>query len=799
MKKFFSAIICLMFSVTLFLSSCTVVEIIENPIKDIYIISNTERYYIDETPRVTGMDKVKIELAKNETEGGQFYIRSDENEYKNLSISIGELTDGKGNEIPAENIKLYREMFIKMTEMYGMENLDPDKAIPSPHPLIPMEYEDLNNTNTVKGENTAFYFTVETDENTTAGIYSGEITLKHDEGKILIPVEAEVWDITLPETPTYLSAMAYWTNFLTDYTGYSSSDSEYKDILQKVFDMYAEYKITPGDVPPEILGNYSNTEEYALRIKEYLEKYPQFTGVHIPFYVTSDENRNWIVTESDKNRNLELYDELRKLGIIDKVYIYSIDEPSMDWQFQNINALGDFLNEYAPDVKNIVTTGYRTSQGIQNKVNTWCPIVSYFEKDKADYARENFDCEYWWYFCNDPPAPTAKIFADMSNTRISGWMAKNWDIKGILYWCTNVYMHYNSELGQYIHKEGMFDTDNYIYQGMEGDGIINRNIPIATLSLEAIRDSIEDYEYATLLEKAVAEKINNLGLNMTVEEGIESYYNSLYISLSEFPTYEAPDNISVLRRHVANDIINGVEYIMTERTLRGDGNFNAKKLEIYADKDTEVKVNGRALSPSEATDKYSKYTYTHTLYSSNEFLKIDIGNKEYIRPVICENTVKKSSSMLNLSADNALDILKEKNQNIDAELDIVNIDGSYAIKITYKGKLERVSIPQDLISDIKLDDYNVIRITAQIDGTDSSKLSIGAIPSSTTTLTDKQHTIYDVSYDDKYVGRPSSIRIVSDIDDYSGEEFTLYIKGLDVLDKEPYMGEQYITLDDLAD
>ena len=75
---------------------------------------------------------------------------------------------------------------------------------------------------------------------------------------------------------------------------------------------------SPGDVPPEILGNYSNTEEYALRIKEYLEKYPQFTGVHIPFYVTSDENRNWIVTESDKNRNLELYDELRKLGIIDK-------------------------------------------------------------------------------------------------------------------------------------------------------------------------------------------------------------------------------------------------------------------------------------------------------------------------------------------------------------------------------------------------------------------------------------------------------------------------------------------------
>ena len=119
-------------------------------------------------------------MAKNESEGAQFVVRSEQNEYKNLAINISDLKTDNGAVIPATSVKLYREYFTTATYRWGMPPLKGDTAatlIPTANVLIPMWYPDLNTVNTKVGENTIYYIDVTSEKETEAGIYNGVVSV----------------------------------------------------------------------------------------------------------------------------------------------------------------------------------------------------------------------------------------------------------------------------------------------------------------------------------------------------------------------------------------------------------------------------------------------------------------------------------------------------------------------------------------------------------------------------------------------------------------------------------------------
>ncbi len=797
MKKFI--ILCLIVFVFSLFSACTVVidEKSTNPVEDIYIISSTERLYIDEAPRITGLGTLHISMAKNESEGAQFVIRSEEREYNNLSISVTDLVSDTGDVLLSENVKLYRERFTCASERWGyapMEKEEINTLRPSANVLIPMWYEDLNLSDTKKGENTIYYVDVTTNRETNAGIYKGTVILTHDAGVFELPFEVAVYDVTLPETPTYRTLFNYNDSFLMMYLEKTGHPEYRAEALRNAFKLMAEFKLSSTTVYPEVIGEWSNEEEKVANIAQYMEKTPTFTAFAWYLgYVRDGDNA--YMTQDQREANLNSLALLEKYGIIDHAYNYVVDEPFEKWQYNVMHLMGDFLEEtgYNDIFHNLVTKD--SFESVKGSTNTWCPIVSTFDPAKADAVRATEGSEYWWYFCNEPPAPGISIFNDISNTRIHGWMAKDWDIKGILYWAVNMYASYWNDVyhgSADIWSQGT--NDPLMLQGVEGDNILNRNICVPTLALVGVRDGIEDFDLLLLLEAKVSEKLDELGLDMSVEDAMDGYYDSMYLSVSEFPSYEAPDNILMMREHIFSDITEGVGYIMSQNILPVGGKENIREILIYVPHGEKVEFDGAGLVELTESETYDVYEYCHINEAFSDTVEIRVNERSFIRPIIATQTIKEAKTVIDFGNAGIEDIIKKANPDYADNISVVSIDGKTVLKVDFVPEMSYVILPPEIFVNADFSIYNTLKFNTEIYGTDSAEVVLSGTAGKSFIMISSD-TVYEgeavtakgslsLSSDDRFTGR---FRLsLSSSDDVSA---TMYFYGAYAVSEEEYISE----------
>lgn len=708
MKKIIASL--LLIVMTASIGACTIKKRATNPLKDIYVIDNTERYTSTENPKITELDKVYVSLCKNEKEAGQFVIRSEENEYKNLSISVSELKDDKGNIIPKENIKVFREYFTTINSSFGNPPDFYDKTLqyPTASALLPMEETELNSIDTKKGENTIYLIDIETKEDTKAGIYNAEITLTHADGEIKVPLQAEVWDITLPETPHYRSYFAYNEHWVCSYSGLKTGTEEYKKLATEILDLEDYYLLSPGNYVYDVMGDYSTPEEYAKNLAEYKKTHPAMTAININLNLHERYNEakgfnEWYFTEEDKKKNIELFEALIKYGVEKDVIFYSIDEPYTEEQFDHMNTIGQFFKESGYDdiITNLVTSQPKVAT--KGSTNTWCPILSMYDDDKADQIRKEDGCVYWWYFCNNPPAPGVSKEADLSNTRMHGWMAHEYDIKGILYWALNLYEYYyadeNGDYNYHSDKDiwNYSNNDPIMLLGKAGDGIVNKSLPIPTLTMTAVRDGIEDFELLVLLEEKVQEKIKELNLPITVDEAMEGYYRSLYLRVNDFPTNEAPYNITEARKLIAHDIISTPSFILQKGFSTANGEFEDKVFTVFAAKDTKIEIpQANLVKKDTSNEKYDTYSYTYKSSSRSDFIDIEVNGESFKKSVISSPEVKEK--LVDFSDEGILEKFKERNPALADKINIVEIDGEELLSVEFDSSSKGLFIPNELFT-----------------------------------------------------------------------------------------------------
>ena len=134
---------------------------------------STVKYMLDDSPVSDYGENMNVSLAANEKESAQLTVTPKTN-VKNYEISISDLTGDNGHTISKENVSVFVEKYINVSTVTTVF-----RAGYYPDALVPYDSVKQAKEDRIKaGQNQTFLFTVYAPENTPAGNYSADVTIK---------------------------------------------------------------------------------------------------------------------------------------------------------------------------------------------------------------------------------------------------------------------------------------------------------------------------------------------------------------------------------------------------------------------------------------------------------------------------------------------------------------------------------------------------------------------------------------------------------------------------------------------
>ena len=483
--------------------------------------------------------KAELELARNESETFQIFLFNapgSENTVKSISVSG---LSGTGNAvIPVSGIKV--------GEVGSVTTMQPDIPVDFTGPIPDVIFTGKTSGVIPAGTMKTFAFRIFSGQ-APAGLYRGTVTVTLNTGVLQIPLAVRVWDFTLPKRAALRTAFCFFEHFYRSWYGLKKLSAEQK---RKVFNFLLDYRLSPcniydsgGDDP--LLSDLKTIHE------------------RTNFMTLQSLSRKLSAAEAAGKFAATLR-EAEKLNFADYVYFYSYDE-----LMANVRRLPDakrdlkILRKKLPGLKCMQTSF--PAPAIRELFNVWCPLMLHFADPAKRAVLEDLKrrgCEIWWYWADDPIKPFPNFFLDypVFDCRIVGVLSHMYQVKGILYWCTNREWPTNMEIRdkwpdaawkpwiynlrtkKRISKNGM---GNLIYPGKNGE-------LLPSLRLENLRDGIEDFEYLAILGRESAKLPPAHPLRKEAEALLK-----VPAAVAESVTCYSPDpaNLHVYRRAVAEMIV----------------------------------------------------------------------------------------------------------------------------------------------------------------------------------------------------------------------------------------------------
>ena len=654
------------------------------------IVSNAEKFMQNASVAANDVKKLSAKLARNEGEGMQFLLQFDEAQ-TGVWFEISALTDGQGHTLT--DVECYRQHYIEHKYTYSgpwhgstATSLGIFPLGMYPMGLVPIDYEEKtcdnwyeNNrkSDIAAGNLQGYWITVYSDLNQAAGTYTGTVTVHYDGGEdIRIPVEVEVWDITLPRERAVRSAFRYLNETKEEpvrnpngqITGTRPAASRANDtvatyypgtfgvrqtdaqLLQLNIDYYnfgQKYRVTVFDPPTDqqIYGGLCSDEaiaKWVSDIKEYVER-PETTCFQVRWFGDGQGGASeW---------DVKLADALKAAGLDSKAVYYALDEQT---GYNPKDAQEILVRKQL--MPNAITLSTTALEGEYLKaINCYCPKWGAFEEPSSQWGqqvgseawiRDKLANGYqvWWYGALDPnpPAATYMLVDWLMSARMIHWMQRDFGVQGDWYFqmsmwytdgddykgrykdpWTDPYTYYRGGRGLYAgdgqivlpgyvraayrnpdeesdnNPNVIFREDGKYKKLLSADGYVNKNIPVATLTLETIRDGFEDIEYLAMAEKKIETALNALGITeYSVDSLMDTYYKQLYKEgknrdLTSLYDHENPELMEQMRRILAQDIMRDdcATIVAVEVT-----NDTTRTIRIFTDAQKEVTVDGVALS-----------------------------------------------------------------------------------------------------------------------------------------------------------------------------------------------------------
>jgi len=498
----------------------------------VWTLTQTRRVLRDE-PAGTG-NSVKIAAARNEWESFQILMRSDAT-VKGVDVRPADLNGPDGTIVKAQDARLYRQHQIEITVgTYRNDKFKPgwypDPLIPFRHPLTGRPLGEARFAavpfDLPAGQTHGFWVDVYVPPEAKPGVYRGTYRVVAQEGRAVdIPVELTVWDFTLPRVSTLQTALGSPAAQVRDYyrrratEGKEKEPSDWDAVEAQCDEMLTRHRInaTPpsSSLAPEAQpdGSYKIPSEQIRKLREFIDRY-HVNAVQVP-QPTS------IVDDPEKQRDklyawLKSWDdaaaELNRPYVV--FYIYLKDEPNDEEEYKFVQNWGRVIRQAKSVVKVMVVEQPWTEKGnsgadsdwgdLYGAVDIWCPLFCLFRPESA--ARRQALGETIWTYtalcqCGEP-TPWWHIDYPLLNYRAPAWISWRYGIRGLLYWGGMSYWQQAedpwTDPWTYGRPDLVYNGEGtLVYPGRAAgyDGIA------PSLRLKALRDSIEDYEYLSILDR----------------------------------------------------------------------------------------------------------------------------------------------------------------------------------------------------------------------------------------------------------------------------------------------------------
>jgi hypothetical protein len=467
---------------------------------------------------------VVLAAARNEWESFQILMRSDA-PIKGVNLEPGDLKGPRGAIIRAADMVLYRQHQLELTlPSHRNDNFKPGWY---PDPLIPFRQPPNARFKAVPfdlpaSETHGFWVDIFVPANATPGKYRGTFRVN----AATIPVELTVWDFALPRVSTLQTALGSPADRMRGYyakrakAGKEPEPKDWDAVEAQVAEELSRHRInaTPRT---ELLtprkdadGSYHFTTEQVQALRKFVDTY------HVNALQTPHPRS--VVKDPDAERDklrawLKSFDKLA--AELNRPFVtfftYLKDEPNNEEEYHYVQKWGPPVRAAKSVVKVMVVEQTKTQSekwgNLYGAVDIWCPLFPLH--DEATAAQRRALGETIWTYtalCQRDPTPWWEIDFPLLNYRVPAWIAWRYQMRGLLYW--GGMSHWSGVEDPWTDPKTLDRRDRGkngkgpLYQG-EGtlvypgravgyDGIA------PSLRLKALRDSIEDYEYLAILERA---------------------------------------------------------------------------------------------------------------------------------------------------------------------------------------------------------------------------------------------------------------------------------------------------------
>ncbi len=510
----------------------------------VWTVSDTRRVLRDE-PAGKGLE-VKLAAARGEWEGFQILTRSDQ-PVKGINVEPGDLKGPSGATIAAGSARLYRQHQMEITEPTYRNNAFkpgwyPDPLIPFRHPLTGEPLKGARFTavpfDLPANEAHGFWVDVFVPSKTPPGDYRATYRVTADGQKpVEIPVTLTVWDFELPATPTFVTSFGSPAGRMRGYyrqrakEGKDKEPEDWAAVETQCAALLSEHRFNAyppsGSLAPVARpdGTFEIPAEQVKAFRDFVDRYhvnalctphPSSAGVKDP--------------EAEKPKLhawLKAWDKAAAdLGRPVLFYTYLKDEPNKEEEYRYVQKWGKAIREAKSVVKVLVVEQTKTQDekwgDLYGAIDIWCPLFSLHDPETAA-KRQALGEMVWTYtaLCQLQPTPWWHLDFPLLNYRVPAWMAWRYRIRGLLYWGGMTYWNQVEDpwtdpktldrrkngKGPLYNGEG---TIVYPARAVGYDGIA------PSLRLKALRDSIEDYEYFAIAERAgLADKAQAIVLSVS--------------------------------------------------------------------------------------------------------------------------------------------------------------------------------------------------------------------------------------------------------------------------------------------
>jgi len=463
----------------------------------VWVASGLVRVGKTEAPGM--VSSIDLSGARGEIVDAQITVHAPAGGLTNVNVSPSDLSAPGGGTIPASNITLYRETYVTVTGTanYGGGSNPPLGAGTYPEPLIPFNDPETGaplcgrsaalkacNASIGAGENQPYWIDISIPHETAAspsGTYTGNILLTATQGTVTIPVSLTVWNFELPMQPSELSLWTLWPPAAGDTTTSLARALMRNKVMSWV------------DAATDTTSDMTNSGLNRAGLDAYYHFQVKCDGSHTSMPSTGQIDAAAATFPVTLPLDLYIGDELNNCPN---------DYPAL-------KAIGARVHAANRSVKTILTVNtpdaklFDDGHG-RSAIDHWVLLDSMEKWPTLPFTGGG---DLWSYTsCNTGSGNTPEWLVDYPpiNERIQAGFL-NWaqGATGILYYRADGWTAGNS-IGSWNNVDTNACGGGL---GRPGDGIflyppgpIASTEPAPGIRLKAIRDGIQDYEYAHLLK-----------------------------------------------------------------------------------------------------------------------------------------------------------------------------------------------------------------------------------------------------------------------------------------------------------